>query len=220
MPLRIVPAYTLAVEPEQAVEVLEAQHKPFDVFLRVHSYSTKAAKITVGLDVPDGLHASAPVDLTFDGVGDQYAKFTVIPPAKLAPGDFTITAYARRGDETFSTSLNRFPPCPIFAGSFLAGQLPLHHHLRGDAGVVGAGQPQGAAAAHAPPADEDVHLRLVEHVAHVQATGDVGRGQEDGKGFAGLAAGLAVHSRCSGSRDGAGARAMRHAAAGCRNARD
>ncbi|MGC0779094.1 MAG: PIG-L family deacetylase, partial [Candidatus Acidiferrum sp.] len=112
VPLRIVPAYTLAVEPEQAVEVLEAQHKPFDVFLRVHSYSTKAAKITVGLDVPDGLHASAPVDLTFDGVGDQYAKFTVTPPAKLAPGDFTITAYARRGDETFSTSLEPLPSMP------------------------------------------------------------------------------------------------------------
>ena len=53
--------------------------------------------------------------------------------------------------------------------------------------MVGAGQPQGAAAAHAPPAGEDVHLRLVEHVAHVQAAGDVGRGQQDGKGLAGLA---------------------------------
>jgi hypothetical protein len=31
------------------------------------------------------------------------------------------------------------------------------------------------------PASEDVHLGLVEHVAHVQAAGDVGRGEEDGE---------------------------------------
>ena len=112
IPVRIVPAYTLAVDPSQTVEVLSKQHKSFDVFLRVHSYSTKAAKISVGLNVPDGLHASAPVDLTFDGIGDQYAKFTVTPPAKLDPGDFTITAYAKRGDETFSSSLEPLPSMP------------------------------------------------------------------------------------------------------------
>ena len=36
-------------------------------------------------------------------------------------------------------------------------------------------------AGHAVPAGEDIHLRLVEHVTHVQAAGDVGRGQQDGK---------------------------------------
>jgi hypothetical protein len=102
----------LAVDPIQTVEVLSKQHKPFDVFLRVHSYSAKAAKVTVGLNVPDGLNASAPVDLNFDGIGDQYAKFTVTPPAQLAPGNFTITAYAKRGDETFSTSLEPLPSMP------------------------------------------------------------------------------------------------------------
>ena len=47
--------------------------------------------------------------------------------------------------------------------------------------MVGAGHPQGQPAAHAPPAGEDVHLRLVEHVAHVQTAGDVGRRQQDGE---------------------------------------
>ena len=54
-------------------------------------------------------------------------------------------------------------------------QLPLHHHLGSDAGVVGAGQPQRQKSAHAMPAHDDVHLRLVEHVAHVQAPGNVRR---------------------------------------------
>ena len=112
LPLRVVPAYTVIVDPKQTVEILQSGHKPFDIFLRVHSYSTKTAKVTVGLNVPDGLHASAPVELSFDGLGDQYAKFAVTPPAKLDPGDFTITAYAKRGDETFSTSLEPLPSMP------------------------------------------------------------------------------------------------------------
>jgi len=112
VPISLVPAYTLAVEPQQSIEILNAEHKPFDIFLRVHSYSTKTAKVSVGLTVPDGLHSSAPLQLTFDGIGDQYAKFTVTPPTKLDSGDFTITAYAKRGDETFSTSLEPLPSMP------------------------------------------------------------------------------------------------------------
>ena len=41
------------------------------------------------------------------------------------------------------------------------------------------GTQRAVLAEHAVPAGEDVHLRLVEHVAHVQAAGDVGRGEED-----------------------------------------
>jgi len=112
VPLRVVPAYTLAVEPTQAIEVLTVTHRPFDVFLRIHSYSSKSAKVSVGLDAPDGFSSSAPVELSFDGVGDQYAKLTITPPAKLAPGNFTVTAYAKRGDEKFSTSLEPLPTMP------------------------------------------------------------------------------------------------------------
>ena len=117
VPLRIVPAYTVAVEPRQAVEVLNAPHKPFDVFLRVHSYSTKSARVSVGLDVPDGITASAPVDLDFTGLGDQYAKITVNPPAKIDSGNFAVTAYAKRGDERFSTSLEPLPSMPTILWS-------------------------------------------------------------------------------------------------------
>lgn len=112
VPLRIVPAYTLAVEPKQAVEVLAAEHKPFDIFLRVHSYSAKPAKVSVGLDVPDGLRASAPVEVEFKGMGDEYAKLTVTPPEKIDPENFTITAYAKRGNERFSSSIEPLPSMP------------------------------------------------------------------------------------------------------------
>lgn len=112
VPLQVVPAYTLVVEPSQLVAVLNQTHKPVDVLLRVHSYSEKPTTISVGLEVPDGLRASTPVEVRFDGVGDQYAKLTVTPPAKLAPGNFTITAYAKRGDEKFTTSLEPLPTMP------------------------------------------------------------------------------------------------------------
>jgi LmbE family N-acetylglucosaminyl deacetylase len=105
VPLSIFPAYTLAVEPSQVIEVLGQARKPVDVLLRVHSFATKPSSVIIGLDVPDGLQSSGTVEIHFDGIGDQYAKLTVTPPAKLEPGNFNIAAYAKRGDEKFSTSL-------------------------------------------------------------------------------------------------------------------
>jgi hypothetical protein len=112
VPLRIVPAYTLKVEPKQALEVLGKPGKPFDVLLRVHSYATPASKVSVGLDLPDGFTASAPAELAFDGAGEKFAKVTVNPPNKLSAGRYTITAYAKRGEEKFTTSLEPLPSLP------------------------------------------------------------------------------------------------------------
>jgi LmbE family N-acetylglucosaminyl deacetylase len=112
VPLRMVPAYTLMVEPKQAVEVLAKKQAPFDVLLRVHSYATQAHKITVGLDVPAGWSASQPVDVGFDGAGDKYAKLTMTPPQKISPGNFVIAAYAKLGQEKFTTSLEPLPTLP------------------------------------------------------------------------------------------------------------
>jgi hypothetical protein len=112
VPLRIVPAYTLALEPEQAIEVLDEQRKPIEVFVRVHSHATQPGKVAVGADVPGGWTSSAPVEAAFDGVGDKYVKLTVTPPAKLAAGNYAISAYARRGEEKFTTSIEPLPSLP------------------------------------------------------------------------------------------------------------
>ena len=85
VPLRIVPAYTLAVDPKQAIAIHGKEAKPFDVLLRVHSYATQAAKLTVGLDLPQGFSASAPVEISFDGPGDRYARLTVTAPNRSGP---------------------------------------------------------------------------------------------------------------------------------------
>jgi len=110
--LRLTPAYTLAVEPGQEIEVLSEPRKPFDVLLRVHSHATQAGKVSVGLDLPVGWTASAPVTLHFLGSGDLYAKLTVTPSAKLPAGKYDIRAYAKRGEEKFTTSLEPLPSLP------------------------------------------------------------------------------------------------------------
>jgi LmbE family N-acetylglucosaminyl deacetylase len=112
VPLRMVPAYTLMVQPEQAVAVLAKRRAAFDIFLRVHSYATQPHKINVGLDVPPGWTASNAVEVQFEGAGDKYAKLTVTPPQKLSSGIFTIAAYAQLGEEKFATSLEPLPTLP------------------------------------------------------------------------------------------------------------
>ncbi|MGB7283236.1 MAG: PIG-L family deacetylase [Candidatus Acidiferrum sp.] len=110
--LRIVPAYTLAVDPKQAIAILGKPEKPFEVLLRVHSYATQPAKLTVGLDLPQGFSSSPAEEISIEGSGDRYAKLTVTAPNGLAPGNYPIIAYAQRGDEKFSTSLEPLPSLP------------------------------------------------------------------------------------------------------------
>ena len=82
----------------------------------------------------------------------------------------------------------------VVAADALLLQLALHHDLRGDAGMVGAGHPQRVEAAHPVVARQAVHDGLVERVPHVQRAGDVRRRQLDGEGRLALAglAGAAV----------------------------
>ena len=112
VPLQIVPSYSLAVEPVQAVEILPGQQHDFDVLLRVHSYSSRPATVNVGVDAPGGWKTSDAAEVTFDGIGDRYAKLHVTPPAQLAESNATITAYAKRGEEKFTTSIEPLPSMP------------------------------------------------------------------------------------------------------------
>ena len=116
----MVPAYTLAIEPKQAIEILSKPKKPFDVLLRVHSYATQASQVRVELNVPRGWKTVAPASLKFGGTGDQYARLSVTPPLKLTAGNYKIAAYAERGAdrsrgtkaERFTTSLEPLPTLP------------------------------------------------------------------------------------------------------------
>jgi LmbE family N-acetylglucosaminyl deacetylase len=110
--VRLLPAYALALEPEQNVQLLAKPTQSFDVFLRVHSYATKPGKVEAGVTAPAGWISGSPVALQFSGAGDQYAKVKVTPPVNLAPGTFPVNAFARHDNETFATSLTPLPSMP------------------------------------------------------------------------------------------------------------
>ena len=67
----------------------------------------------------------------------------------------------------------------VLAGESLGVDLALHHHLGRDARVVGAGLPERPAPVHAVVADQRVHDRVLERVAHVQRAGHVGGRNHD-----------------------------------------
>ena len=117
VPVRVVPAYSLEVQPRQAVEVQGDRKKPLEVFLHVHSHSAQPAKIYIGVEVPKDWTAGPPIPVEFVGSDDKYVKLTVTPPANLPTGDYTITAYAKRDGETFNSSLEPLATVPTLLWS-------------------------------------------------------------------------------------------------------
>jgi LmbE family N-acetylglucosaminyl deacetylase len=124
-PLRIVPPVELTPEPEQYVVVESRQPKQFDVFARVHSFAQTPSKVSVGISVPTGWKAPAPEVVEFSGAGDRLVHITVTPPAKIAAGNYGLKAYAKRGQETFETSLEPLPSLPTYLWSQPA-TVPVH----------------------------------------------------------------------------------------------
>jgi hypothetical protein len=79
--------------------------------------------------------------------------------------------------------LQELLPADLIAVGALFGQLPFHHYLGSDTGVVGAGQPQGRLAHHPVPAGHDVLQRGRQGMAHVQLAGNVGRRHDNDERF-------------------------------------
>ena len=73
----------------------------------------------------------------------------------------------------------------------LGGQRLLDHRLGGDAGVIGAADPERLVAGHAPRADQQVLDRVVEGVPHVERARHVRRRDRDREGRA-IALGIGV----------------------------
>ena len=111
-PLALVPAVTLTVEPKQVMVPSKRAAAPVELLSRVRYHGTKPAKVSIGLDTPEGWTAQliAPVD--FSGAGDELIRFVVTPPAQSAPGAYTLRPYAKLGEQTFRISLEPIPTLP------------------------------------------------------------------------------------------------------------
>jgi len=124
-PLRIVPPVELTPQPEQYVVVESRQPRQFDVFARVHSFAQTPSKVSVGVEVPSGWKAPAPEAIEFSGAGDRLVHLTVMPPSKIAAGNYELKAYAKRGEEKFETSLEPLPSLPTYLWTAPA-TVPVH----------------------------------------------------------------------------------------------
>ncbi|MGH9680683.1 MAG: hypothetical protein ACRD4Y_12095, partial [Candidatus Acidiferrales bacterium] len=116
-PLVLVPPVALTPEPKQYVVVTGRQPKQFDIFARVHSFAEKPSMVAVGVDVPSGWKAPSPQEVEFSGAGDRLVHLIVTPPEKIAEGNYELKTYAKRGDETYETSLEPLPSLPTYRWS-------------------------------------------------------------------------------------------------------
>ncbi len=110
--LELVPAVTLTVEPAQVMVPAKRAAAPVDLLARVRYHGSKPATVSVGLDAPEGWTVGAISPLDFSAAGDQLIRYVVTPPAKIAPGAYTLHPYAKLGDGTFRTSLEPIPTLP------------------------------------------------------------------------------------------------------------
>lgn len=65
-------------------------------------------------------------------------------------------------------------------------QLSLHHILRRNSGMVGAGHPEHIPSLHPAPADQDVLQRVVQGMTHMQRSRDIRRRDHHGVGLPGM----------------------------------
>jgi LmbE family N-acetylglucosaminyl deacetylase len=113
LPLRVVPAVTLSIEPQSVVLPSASPRRQIELLVRVRHYSTAREKITVGVDLPAGWPLPAEQALEFDGTGDQMARFRVALPARPAAGRHLLAARARNAEgEQFRLSLEPLPALP------------------------------------------------------------------------------------------------------------
>ncbi len=155
--------------------------------------------LVVHLDVGDGGQAArAPVDDPLGAV-DQLVVVELLEDGLDGAGQALVhgEALARPVDAVAEAAhlaedaaavlllpppdpLDELLPADVLPGLALLGELLLDLVLRGDAGVVHAGQPQRLVPLHALAAGERVHQRVLEGVAQVQGARDVRRRDDDG----------------------------------------
>ena len=124
-PLRLVPPVALTPQPEQYLVVESREPKQFDIFARVHSFAETPSRVMVGVNVPDGWKAPAPEEVEFSGAGDRLVHLTVMPPPRIASGNYVLQTYAKRGKEIFENSLEPLPSLPSYLWSAPA-TVPIH----------------------------------------------------------------------------------------------
>ncbi|HKF52308.1 MAG TPA: PIG-L family deacetylase [Candidatus Acidoferrales bacterium] len=143
MPLELVPAVTLSVDPTEVMLPVNRQSRSFQLLARIHYHGKSTAHVEVGVGVPDGWTVATASAIDFSGAGDRLARFTITPPADAREGAYDLKPYARLGSQSFDTSYEALPSLPSRHVSEPAAaqahvlNLTLPSHLR--VGYIAAG---------------------------------------------------------------------------------
>ena len=182
----------LAISGGGAIGQRVAQVPQVALLVVVFHFKVGDRRVQLGVPVDQALAAvdQAVFMQTHEGFLDRIGQAVIHGEALAAPVD----RRAQTADLPADVAAGLFLPFPdlveeLFAAQIVAAlafglELTLYQHLRGDTGVVGARLPQGVATLHAAEADQGIHDRVVETMAHVQAAGHVWRRDHDGVGLA------------------------------------
>ena len=181
------------------------------LFRRRDSGCTKISDALVvnNFEIADGGQAArAPVDHVTSAINQAIAieaqesfehgaierrlesKTLARPIARSAQANHLFLDHAAAFRFPFPNAALEFFAAQILALDSFLGEHAFDDELRGDSGVVHAGQPERSFAAHAMPANEHVDLRVLEHVADVNRASNVGRRKSDGESAAAAVAGI------------------------------
>ena len=111
-PLELVPAVTLSVDDTEIMVPVKRASEPRTLLARVRYHGAKAAKVSVGVDLPAGWTARPLAPLSFSSAGDRLIRLSVKPSPTVAPGAYVLHPFAKMGDETFRTSIEPIPSLP------------------------------------------------------------------------------------------------------------
>ena len=140
-------------------------------------------------------HAQSAVDVALgmqveEGVDDAFAVMVVQRKA----GPFPVAAGPQLAQLLQDDTAMFAGPIPCVLQEGVTGKVGFfdaliaefvdHLGFGSDGRMVGSGHPTGVFALHAGAPDQDVLYGVVEHMAHVQHPGHIGRGDDDGIWFA------------------------------------
>jgi LmbE family N-acetylglucosaminyl deacetylase len=111
-PLELVPAVTLSVEDPEIMVPVKRASEARTLLARVRYHGARAAKISVGIDLPAGWSAQPLPPLNFSSASDQLIRFSVHPPATVPPGAYVLHPFAKLDGETLRTSIEPIPSLP------------------------------------------------------------------------------------------------------------
>jgi LmbE family N-acetylglucosaminyl deacetylase len=111
-PLELVPAVTLSVDDSEIMVPVKRASEERTLVTRVRYHGAKAAKVSVGINLPEGWSAKPIAPLDFSSAGDQLIRFSVQPPSSVVPGAYVLHPFAKLEGGTFRTSVEPIPNLP------------------------------------------------------------------------------------------------------------